>query len=751
MTISRLVNVLIMLIGLVAISFPISNLKESVTVMQDAQTSAQYARLSSALLTMQMGLLSEKADSPNLMRMDGQTLSKARALIQGNRETVDRGFASAEAIWSDLADADLVSLRDAISDRMSALVALRADLDQQLTRPLTERDPGFGEKFGKAGNALMAATVDFSKPIERFIANFDPATANLIRIKNGAWQTRNVGGSVWEIAHGPYTGGDLLSAEDKQKLSVIAGRTQTYWENVQEEANDPDVPAPVRDAVAKANASYFEGDFGKLRQDVVDSVASDAMPSMPFADWLSQLITAINTITDVASISVNAAVDTAMAQYEARIFEVQLAGGICLVVVGIWAIGYLILRRRLFIPLAAITQSVEKIAAGQLDTTIPSIGQKDEIGQMAAAVEVFRNAAIRNVTLEAEAAENRSRSEAERIEMQRRVEEEAEQRLQQATGALATGIRRLASGDMLCEIDEEFAPQFESLRADFNMSVRQLRDVLVVVSQSAASVDAGSKEFSVATDNLTQRTEQQAASIEQTAAALSDILSQVRSTSSRTMEARKIVHGSRLQADNAQNVVTDAIDAMRNIETSSAKITQIIGLIDEIAFQTNLLALNAGVEAARAGESGKGFAVVAQEVRMLAQRSTEAAKDIKKLIGDASNAVSEGVRLVNETGEGLSSIAGMVQTVDTHINAIASDAEQQTSNLGEVSNAINLMEKATQQNAAMAEEMTAASNDLHDEADRLSAELANFRLVSEKQQGQGGTGHQAHSRSRAAA
>ena len=194
------------------------------------------------------------------------------------------------------------------------------------------------------------------------------------------------------------------------------------------------------------------------------------------------------------------------------------------------------------------------------------------------------------------------------------------------------------------------------------------------------------------------------------------------------MEARKIVHGSRLQADNAQNVVTDAIDAMRNIETSSAKITQIIGLIDEIAFQTNLLALNAGVEAARAGESGKGFAVVAQEVRELAQRSAGAAKEIKELIANSSDQVEAGVSLVNRTGSALTEIENEVSRINDHIDSIVTSSREQSTALGEVNSAVNQMDQMTQQNAAMVEQTNAATQGLGEEAGRLEKLIARFQI-----------------------
>jgi methyl-accepting chemotaxis protein len=385
--------------------------------------------------------------------------------------------------------------------------------------------------------------------------------------------------------------------------------------------------------------------------------------------------------------------------------------------------------RALSSSIRGVNRSMTELAGGDTVRAIPYTDRSDEIGDMAQSVEIFRQAAIRNAQLEAEAVGSRQRSEAERAQVQAKAEAEAEERLNQATSTLAASLRRLAAGDMGCEIEMPLAPQFENLRADFNTSVRQLRDALVSVGGSVATVTNGSKEISDASDNLAKRTEQQAASLEETAAALEEITANVVATSRRTSEARDVVRDARARADQSGSVVRNAVSAMQRIEESSRQINQIISVIDEIAFQTNLLALNAGVEAARAGEAGKGFAVVAQEVRELAQRSANAAKEIKSLISKSTTAVSEGVKLVSDTGEGLSAIEQLVQTINTHMDAIATAAHEQSTGLAEVNTAVNHMDQATQRNAAMVEEMNAAGAGLAQESVQLSDLLSRFRLT----------------------
>ena len=340
------------------------------------------------------------------------------------------------------------------------------------------------------------------------------------------------------------------------------------------------------------------------------------------------------------------------------------------------------------------------------------------------------SAARRSATMNSRPPPRRSapRRNEQRVDAQARAEREAEARLNQATASLAAGLRKLAAGDLLCEINEAFAPQFEALRADFNSSVKTLRETLISVGGGAGTVGGRSVEVSSAANNLSRLTEQTAASLEQTSAAMEEITSNVSSTSKRAGETRDTVRDTRARAENADKVMREATEAMRRIETSSKQIANINNVIDEIAFQTNLLALNAGVEAARAGEAGKGFAVVAQEVRELALRCSGAAKEIGELIGNSAVSVGDGARLVNVTGEELRAIAELIQRVDENVDAIANGAREQSTALSEVSTAVVEMDKATQQNAAMVEEMNAAGGALAEESRQLNALIAHFRV-----------------------
>jgi methyl-accepting chemotaxis protein len=322
-----------------------------------------------------------------------------------------------------------------------------------------------------------------------------------------------------------------------------------------------------------------------------------------------------------------------------------------------------------------------------------------------------------------EAEHERARNEAERA---RAAEDQGA-----VVESLAQGLGRLSDGDLTARIDADFQGAYAKLRIDFNEAVASIQQALAAMAASAFGLRSGSQEIVSASDDLSRRTEQQAATLEETAAALDEITTAVTRSAEGARQAAVAASDARGDAERSGGVVAEAVAAMGEIEHSSRKITEIIGVIDEIAFQTNLLALNAGVEAARAGEAGKGFAVVAQEVRALAQRSADAAKEIKGLISTSTAHVERGVRLVGETGEALGNIVVKATEIDKLVSDIAGSAQEQATGLGQVNSAVNQMDQVTQQNAAMVEQTTAAATSLNHEAGRLSDQVARFHIEAD--------------------
>ncbi|EKM99053.1 MULTISPECIES: methyl-accepting chemotaxis protein [unclassified Acidocella] len=402
---------------------------------------------------------------------------------------------------------------------------------------------------------------------------------------------------------------------------------------------------------------------------------------------------------------------------------------IFLPLLGLYLIAVFAARRQISGLLTGLSQAMKRISAGDLNAPIPATDRHDELGIMATSLTSFKADAIEKRKLEADAETIRRQAE----ETHRLAEAEAARRAEEQSAVivgLGGGLSRLAAGDLSQSLDTKFAAEYESLRADFNAALKQLRATMAAVGESVGNVRAGTAEMMEAADDLSRRTEHQAAALEETVAALDGVTRTVKETAEDAERVLRVVGQAHDKASQSGTVMRNAVEAMTEIEASSGQIGNIIGVIDEIAFQTNLLALNAGVEAARAGEAGRGFAVVATEVRALAQRSAEAAKEIKTLISTSGAQVETGVRLVGETGTALAEIVTQVAELNQMVKKISSSATQQSMGLAEVNAAMGQMDQVTQQNAAMVEESTAACHALAENAGQLDQLIAQFNITA---------------------
>ncbi|MFN3522943.1 MAG: methyl-accepting chemotaxis protein [Phenylobacterium sp.] len=424
-----------------------------------------------------------------------------------------------------------------------------------------------------------------------------------------------------------------------------------------------------------------------------------------------------------------------------RIFGAALIAG-ALMAAGV-LVGALFFERLVVVPLHRLAETMRRMAGGDYSAEVADADRRDEVGAMARSVIIFKDNGQERAKLEAEAArfqENLDR----RLKETEAAFELAGREQKRVVDALAHRFLRLAEGDLSTRFSDDVAAEYADLKRDFNSAIAQLESAIGAVVSATGGIRSGAGEIAQASDEIARRSEQQAASLEETAAALEEIAATVKRTAAGAQQAAGAVQSARRDAEESGHVVAQAVEAMGQIEHSSHQIGRIIGVIDEIAFQTNLLALNAGVEAARAGESGRGFAVVASEVRALAQRSAEAAKEIKDLISASSEQVEAGVELVGKTGEALQRIVGQVAEIHDLVSEISRSAQEQAVGVDQVSTAVTQMDRVVQQNAAVVQQSTAATHALNTEAVQLATLVGRFK--TEVQAAEGHPVHAAQAR-----
>ncbi|CCE99831.1 methyl-accepting chemotaxis protein [Sinorhizobium fredii] len=551
---------------------------------------------------------------------------------------------------------------------------------------------------------------------------------------------------------------DMLLAKSDEELQVAAATLNARRDSAVKYLDLAFAPLVVeknkqRVVSIKALVEDYHGAAGRLQ--LVLAAKSDAEVALIVGQMQKVADEMAPLIDEGVSVAKKIAEETLLKRQQAQQFADVVEHGMAAAMVLLLIASAVFGARAIARPIGRITGNMTVLAGGDLDVDVPFTARRDEIGEMARAVEVFKRNGIKVRELNAQEAALQAKSADLQVsigavvsaavagDFTRRITKTYDNvdldRFAASVNELIASVDRgiaetrrvvaaLADGDLSETMRGEFQGAFGELQDNVNQTMANLRSVLGEVRSAIDTINGGAGEMRIASGDLSKRTEQQAASLEETSSALEEITAAVKSSTERALEASHMVDEARRSTEQSSAVVKDAVSAMGRIEEASGEIGQIINVIDEIAFQTNLLALNAGVEAARAGEAGKGFAVVAQEVRELAQRSANAAKDIKALISRSGEEVGAGVKLVTATGAALTLIEGHVVKVNEHVHSIATAAREQSTGLSEVSTAVNQMDQVTQQNAAMVEESTAATNRLADEAANLARLIARFRL-----------------------
>ena len=560
------------------------------------------------------------------------------------------------------------------------------------------------------------------------------STRNIYAERYGMLRTQVESGlGILKSFHKREVAGELTPAEaEKQAFAAIAA--MSYQPDGYLFAYDYDVtmrlhPDPKK--VGESNKGKPDSQ-GKMFRDEMVSMGkagggfieyfSSSKPGLPTGDYFKASYAQAFEPWQIV-LATGVYVDDLQAEVRAMVFKAIGIGA----VISIFALGVaLYLIRNITKPLAAIHTALQSVADEDVSVSIPHTDMSNEVGMMAKATAALQEKVRERHALAERQVQQQRELDSERQNSAAMQQEEAQVQAR-VVATIGTALEALAHGDLTVRCSD-LGSRYATLRDNFNEALSHLEAAMAKVNAKGIDIGGSKEEIRRASNELSQRTERQAANLEETSAALDELTVAVRHTAEGAHEAAQRVTAVSTEAHRSDTVVTQAIEAMSGIEQSSEEISKIIGVIDDIAFQTNLLALNAGVEAARAGESGKGFAVVAQEVRELAQRSAAAAKEIKDQISRSSGQVENGVRLVGEAGEALKRISDQVKAASDIVTKIAHSASEQDTTLRSISASLNQLDSATQHNAAMAEETTASAEALATDTEELLTLIRGFRI-----------------------
>jgi methyl-accepting chemotaxis protein len=680
---------------------------------------------------------SERSATVRELNSDQQTTSLDPQVKEGRdvlMSTFKSGLAAMEA-------ADFPGRQDAIAVLNQAVtkhIALQQESAAAFTQPMAARRPGLWKEYFKAGDDVMAALEKTSAQMAKSVMLEDAYVDQLLDMKQLGFMARNAAGDASGMILNAL-GGLPLPPDPLVKYAGNMGRLENVWAALEDIASRMSLPSRLTAAIEAGRNGFLGPEDTAFRMKTLKSLMAGEKLALTPREVSMRETAQLATLVGASEAALDVAKEHTAAQrtWAQRRLWGQLA--LLLATVALSGAMFLLVTRRVTGPLVKIQQAMLKLAAGDFSVVLPGLNRKDEIGDVSNAVERFKVLSAEKARTEAAEAVQRQQVEADRQSQLARAEAGAQAKIAaeraraadeqtQAIKALGTGMAKLSSGDLTFRLTEAFPETYKELKDNFNKTMTELQETIRALTDSAREVTSASVEISTGTTDLSQRTEEQAASLEQTSASMEEISSTVKKNAENAQVANSSASATRDVADRGGQVVAQAVQAMARIEDSSRKISDIIGVIDEIARQTNLLALNAAVEAARAGDAGRGFAVVASEVRSLAQRSSQAAKDIKDLITNSNGQVKDGVELVNRAGASLTEIVDSIKKVAEIIAGIANASNEQAAGIEQVNKALTQMDEVTQQNSALVEENAATAKTLEYQAKAMDERVAFFRI-----------------------
>jgi methyl-accepting chemotaxis protein len=621
-----------------------------------------------------------------------------------------------------------------LEEHIKRLSALHEETAAAMQQPKAARRAAIAEDIVKETDDLIKFIDKVSTELTLSIKLQDPYIDQLMELKQIAWVVRNAAGDAAVAVSFAVEGKPQTAAPIDDYIARVS-KVRSTWAVLEDLAGGLSLPASFSQARDRVNHDYFGSDYIDVGMKTLKEASAGETSRLSLDQWTAMGMTRLSPLVAVAEAALNAAREHAASQYARAMRGLILQLGLLLLAVGLFAGTMLLVTRRVIVPLQKLNEAMRKLAGGDFAVVLPGLERKDEIGAIANAVEAFKVLAVEKARREADETTQRQQAEVElqaraAAEQRKLADAQAQAAEEQAkiVSLLAEGMVKMADGDLTHRLDEGFTESYRQIKDDFNAMAERLQQTVGAIVVATREIANASAELSGSTTNLSQRTEEQAASLEETSASMEEISATVRKNAENAQQANESANNTRAVADRGGQVVAKAVDAMARIEESSRKISDIISVIDEIARQTNLLALNAAVEAARAGEAGRGFAVVASEVRSLAQRSSQAAKDIKDLITNSNNQVKDGVELVNGAGAALHQIVDSIRDVVQMVSDIANASIEQATGLDEVNKALTQMDEVTQQNSALVEENAATARTLEQQSKVMDERVAAFRI-----------------------
>ncbi len=692
----------------------------------DALTQKELDAGGNRLISGLFEMLLERVDTNNALQNAEPADAAVRAKLEKHRKIVKENIGPGLAAIAPLDFPDKEKLMSSLLLANKTADEYRAKADAAIALPKDQRDKVIVQTF----YASLTETINISLQVW-FSALFsaakhDARLERLASIKEIGWRMRDYAGQERASIAAVLTTKTPLPPGRVTANVALRARIDVLWSALENLTKDSDTHSAIREAMRDAQEHYF-GEFRSLADEMHKIGDAGANYPMTADQWVSRTTPLIGSLLEVlyAACTASQHIGEREAQYELRKLGITL--GLIGIILGVVIACIWVVRARISRPLMDMTRAMRELGNGNFNVVLPGLGRHDEIGEIASAVEHFKIKSAEKAQAEADELLQRQRDDAEAAARTAAERAKAAEEQARVVSSLAEGLGRLASGDLSARLDDtQFTEAYRQIRDDFNATAGRLEDTIGSLARAIKEVAETAVEISTSTTDLSQRTEEQAASLEQTSASMEQMAATVRRNAENAQQANAFTAGTREVADRGGAVVAQTVDAMARIEQSSRKVADIIGVIDEIARQTNLLALNAAVEAARAGEAGRGFAVVASEVRTLAQRSSQAAKDIKDLITSSTGQVAEGVDLVNKAGASLTEIVASIKKVADIVSEIAHASAEQSTGIDQVNTALTQMDEITQQNSALVEQNAAAAKSLQLQAQGMDDQVRFF-------------------------